>query len=121
LVPGATVLKVVPIVPGELINVVGYLNKSPRHQASLAPRGEGGMKLYERSATGANLARFHRHLSGLYLDDMAVAGGEGIELLKVIKSDALRDWREHKRDPRPRTGLALQSNPGRYGAIRSAL
>ena len=90
LVPGATSLKVVPIVPGELINVVGYLNKSPRHQASLAPRAEGGMKLYERFATGANLARFHRHLTNLHLDDMAVAGEEGTELLKAIKNEALR-------------------------------
>lgn len=121
LVPRAKVLDVAPIVPGELVRAVGYLNKSPRHQISLSPRGDEGKKLYDRDATGANLARLHRHLSGLYLDDMAVAGGEGVELLKMIKSDALRGWREHKRDPGPRPGLALQSNPGRYGGTRSAL
>lgn len=98
LLPGAPALLSEAIKPDELGRVVGYINKSPTHQYSLVRRRPGTkMKQYRRTATGANLARLHRHLEGLYLDQLSLAGGEGEAVLKLIKADALKDWRDRNR------------------------
>ena len=101
LIPRAPAVEFRPIVPWEFHDVVGYINKSPRHQYSLSPLGTGtSIKQYKRMASGANLARLHRHLDGLYLDELAIAQGEGKDVLKAIKADALRDFRVARREGR---------------------
>ncbi|MFG1343138.1 hypothetical protein [Xanthobacter autotrophicus] len=113
LLPGAPALMTKTITPGDLVRVSGYLNKSPRHQYSLAYKGEGAKPEHRRrSATGANLARLHRHLDGLYLDDLAIAGGEGKAVLNAIKADALSHWRRHKAQPPASRGLWFERGAG---------
>lgn len=101
LIPRAPALDITPVPLEDVLDVAGYINKSPRHQYSLAHiLGGTRIQQYRRKATGANLARLHRHLEGLHLDDLAVAGGEGTDVLRAIKAEALSAWRDFKRRQR---------------------
>ena len=65
----------------------------PRQLGSAPPK-----VLTEMIRRGAR--RLHRHLDGLYLDELAIAQGEGKDVLKAIKGDALQDFRVARREGR---------------------
>jgi hypothetical protein len=79
---------------------LSYILKSPRKEYSIGQRREcdkkiGAVRFKQNSRKirpGTRVKLFHL-LREMYLDQLAMAGGEGRELLRRIKYEALREYR----------------------------
>ena len=93
---------------GKFGKKICYLAKSPRKEYSIgkyAEAGKDGEPRYKHNKRdirpGTRVKLFHL-MESLYLDQLTMAGGEGVELLKRIKFDGLRyyrnkyGWRERR-------------------------
>ena len=83
-------------------HVLWYLIKSPCKEYSIGKRSEPeaktGAARYKQNLRkirpGHRVKLFHL-MRGMYLDKLAMAGGEGRKLLQKMKYDALCDYRRH--------------------------
>ena len=77
-----------------------YIVKSPRKEYSIGRRFEAGrstgtarFKQNSRNIRRGHRVKLFNLMRGMYLDQLAMAGGEGRKLLQQIKYEALRDYR----------------------------
>jgi hypothetical protein len=87
LIPGAYAADYRLIRSGDLLKVLGYLLKSPRHQYQLIHRSSVRHPIKQRKAilNGVNAVRLYWLTNQLVLDDLAIASGEGRRLLRQVK------------------------------------
>jgi hypothetical protein len=114
---------------GQFGTKIAYMLKMPRKQYSVGFR----RKLYEetgliayynnkrKAGTKARVALF-RLMRHLRLEELMIAGGNGSELLKVVKREAQREWRQtssyfQKRKPQKSRG---DNAPGQTEPVRPA-
>ncbi len=94
---------------GKFGQKICYLAKSPRKEYSVGEykvckqNGEPHYKHNRRDIRPGTRAKLFHLLRHLYLDQLAMAGGHGCELLRKIKYEVLRDYRARKgwNDRRP--------------------
>jgi hypothetical protein len=85
-----------------------YILKAPRKEYSMGQRrecdgktGAARFKQNSRKIRPGNRVKLFHLMRDMYLDKLAMAGGEGSELLRRIKYDALREYRtKNGRDDR---------------------
>jgi hypothetical protein len=77
-----------------------YIVKSPREEYSIGQRrdpdkrtGSPRFKQNSRNIRPGNRVKLFNNMRDIYLDQLAMAGGEGRQLLQQIKYEALRDYR----------------------------
>ena len=96
------------ISPGQFGYKLWYLLKAPRKEYSIGRRrecnektGAAKFKQNSRKIRPGNRLKLFNLMQEMYLDKMAMAGGEGSELLRRIRYDALREYRiKNGRDDR---------------------
>lgn len=91
MVPGATPAEFSAVQDGDLRQVIWYTTKMPRKQYQLWRRASGRLKQYKRAINGVNAVRLLEEMRTTTLDQLALAGGEGVEILKRSLQDARRD------------------------------
>lgn len=104
LIPRATPAQYDLVRPGDLLQVIWYINKAPRTQYEITKARDslvGRLRQYTHPMNGVNSVRLYKHMSDLYLHNLAVSGGDGKALMKQIKGEALKEWRRAERDPNP--------------------
>ena len=81
--------------------------KSPCKEYSIGKRrecdkktGAAKFKQNSRKIRPVNRVKLFYLMQEMYLDKLAMAGGEGCELLRRIKYEALREYRMKNRDDR---------------------
>jgi hypothetical protein len=84
-----------------------YILKSPCKEYSIGKRcqpdpktGAPRFKQKSRELRPGHRVKLFQLMRGMYLDQLAMAGGEGRELLRRIKYEALREYRMKNRDDR---------------------
>ena len=83
-----------------------YILKSPCKEYSIGKRrkpdetGLARFKQNSRQLRPENHVKLFNLMRGMYLDQLAMAGGEGRELLRPIKYEALREYRVKNGDDR---------------------
>jgi hypothetical protein len=84
-----------------------YVLKSPCKEYSIGKRRErdqetraNKFKQNSRKIRPGNRVRLYHLMHGMYLDQLALAGGEGRQLLQTIKYEALREYRIKTGDDR---------------------
>jgi hypothetical protein len=88
----ATSVDVRRVRSGDLLQVIWYTTKAPRSQYQLWQRTRTGtLKQYKRAINGVNSVRLYAALKRATLAQLALAGGEGIELLERSLRDARSD------------------------------
>jgi hypothetical protein len=100
IMPGLCAVYKKRIPPEQFGYKLWYILKAPRKEYSIGQRlerdkktGEAKFKQNSRELRpGSRLKLFHL-MRDMYLDKLAMAGGEGSELLRQIKYDALREYR----------------------------
>jgi hypothetical protein len=84
---------------GKFGKKICYLVKSPRKEYSVGKYSEGGKdgephyKHNRRAIRPGTRVKLFQLLESLYLDQLTMAGGEGVEILKRIKSNGLQNYR----------------------------
>jgi hypothetical protein len=108
IMPGLCAVHKKRIPPDQFGCKLWYILKSPRKEYSIGQRWErdeitGAVRFKQNSRKirpGTRVKLFHL-LREMYLDQLAMAGGEGRELLRRIKYEALREYRtKNGRDDR---------------------
>jgi hypothetical protein len=90
---------------------LAYLLKAPCLGYSIHPHG-ARPQLYKRLLRPGEHLKLYRIMRDLLLDKMAVAGGEGAELLRAIRDEALSEHRRRKnRRPSGTGGWVLAGGP----------
>jgi hypothetical protein len=98
--------KIIP--PDQFGYKLWYILKSPYKEYSVGQRrerdeqtGKAKFKQNARKIRPGNRVKLFHLMRGMYLDQLAMGGGEGRELLRQIKYEALREYRiKNGRDDR---------------------
>jgi hypothetical protein len=110
IMPGLCAVHKRKIPPDQFGYKLWYIAKSPRKEYSVGRRlnsdestGNARFKQNSRNIRLGHRVRLFDLMRDMYLDQLAMAGGEGRQLLQQIKYDALRDYRRkngwHDRRP----------------------
>jgi hypothetical protein len=101
LIPRMTAAKPKPIQQGDLLKVLGYAAKAPRKQYSIGRKKRtDGFKQSDKPLSGPNRVRLHALIRDIYLDELAIGTGEGADVMKVVKKEALAPFRRRRREGR---------------------
>jgi hypothetical protein len=99
IMPGLCAVHQKAIEPGQFGYKLWYILKSPRKEYSIGKRREGDkitgankFKQNSRKIRPGNRVKLFHLMREMYLDKLALAGGEGRELLRRIKYEALREY-----------------------------
>jgi hypothetical protein len=100
IMPGLCAVHKKRIPPEQFGYKLWYILKAPRREYSIGQRrkcdkktGAAKFKQNSRKIRPGNRLKLFSLMGDMYLDKMAMAGGEGSELLRRIKYDALREYR----------------------------
>ena len=100
IMPGLCAVHKKRIPPDQFGYKLWYLLKAPRKEYSIGQRrecdektGAAQFKQNSRKIRPGNRLKLFSLMGDMYLDKMAMAGGEGAELLRQIKYEALREYR----------------------------
>jgi hypothetical protein len=107
IMPGLCAVHKKAIEPGQFGYKLWYILKSPRKEYSIGKRrkpnertGLARFKQNSRQLRPSHCVALFDLMREMYLDKLAMAGGEGRELLWRIKYEALREYRMKNRDDR---------------------
>ena len=99
--PGFCAVHKKRIPPDQFGHKLWYILKAPRKEYSIGQRrecdgktGAPKFKQNSREIRPGNRLKLFNLMREIYLDKLAMAGGEGSELLRRIKYDALREYRQ---------------------------
>jgi hypothetical protein len=90
LLPYASSVKYAQVRAGDLLQVVWYTTKTPRSQYQVWRRQKGSLQQYKRAINGVNSVRLFAAMQDVTLDDLTLAGGAGMPVLKRTRKDAVR-------------------------------
>ena len=100
IMPGLCAVHKKPIPPDQFGYKLWYILKAPRKEYSIGQRrecdqktGAAKFKQNSRELRPGNRLKLFNLMREMYLDKLAMAGGEGSELLRRIKYEALREYR----------------------------
>jgi hypothetical protein len=100
IMPGLCAVHKKRIPPGQFGYKLWYIIKSPRKEYSIGRRrnpdektGNTRFKQNSRNIRLGHRVKLFNIMQELFLDQLAMAGGEGRQLLQQIKYEALRDYR----------------------------
>jgi hypothetical protein len=100
IMPGLCAVHKKEIPPDQFGHELWYIVKSPRREYSIGRRriadGRTGKARFKQNARNIRLGhrvQLFNIMRNMYLDQLAIAGGEGRQLLQQIKYEALRDYR----------------------------
>jgi hypothetical protein len=100
IMPGLCAVHKKRIPPEQFGYKLWYILKAPRKEYSIGQRREGDeksgaakFKQNSRKMRPGNRLKLFNLMREMYLDKLAMAGGEGSELLRRIKYEALREYR----------------------------
>jgi hypothetical protein len=100
IMPGRCALHTKLIPPDQFGYKLWYMLKAPRKEYSIGRRRKrdaktGAMKYKQNSRPlrHGNRLKLFNLMRGIYLDKLAMAGGQGSDLLRKIKYEALREYR----------------------------
>jgi hypothetical protein len=103
IMPGFCAVHKKRIPPDQFGHKLWYILKAPRKEYSIGQRrecdgktGAPKFKQNSREIRPGNRLKLFSLMGDMYLDKMAMAGGEASELLRRIKYDALREYRTKK-------------------------
>ena len=110
IMPGLCAVHKKRIPPDQFGYKLWYIIKSPRKEYSIGRRldpdkrtGNARFKQNSRNIRPGHRVKLFNLMREIYLDQLAMAGGEGRKLLQQIKYEALRDYRRkngwHERRP----------------------
>ena len=110
IMPGLCPVHTKRVSPDQFGYKLWYIIKSPRKEYSIGRRrnsdkrtGSTRFKQNSRNIRPGNRVKLFNLMRDMYLDQLAMAGGEGRQLLRQIKYEALRDYRRkngwHERRP----------------------
>jgi hypothetical protein len=110
IMPGLCAVHKKKITPDQFGYKLSYIIKSPRKEYSIGRRlnsdkrtGNSRFKQNSRNIRPGHRVKLVNLMREIYLDQLAMAGGEGRKLLQDIKYEALRDYRRkhgwHERRP----------------------
>jgi hypothetical protein len=98
--PGLCAVHKKRIPPGQFGYMLWYMVKSPRKEYSIGRRripdektGNARFKQNSRNIRPGHCVKVFHLMREIYLDQLAMAGGEGRKSLQQIKYEALRDYR----------------------------
>ena len=74
----------------DFLQVAWYVHKTPRKQYQVHVRKTGRWAQYKRNINGVNAVRLYQLMHGITLDELALAGGAGVKLLKHVLQDVRR-------------------------------
>ena len=107
IMPGLCAVHKKIIKPDQFGYKLWYVLKSPRKEYSIGKRREGDekrgaakFKQNSRKIRPGNRVKLFHLMRDMYFDRLALAGGEGRELLRRIRYKALREYRMKNRDDR---------------------
>jgi hypothetical protein len=100
IMPGLCPVHTKRVSPDQFGYKLWYIIKSPRKEYSIGRRrnsdkrtGSTRFKQNSRNIRPGNRVKLFHLMRDMYLDQLAMAGGEGRQLLRQIKYEALRDYR----------------------------
>jgi hypothetical protein len=100
IMPGLCAVHKKRIPPEQFGYKLWYILKAPRKEYSIGRRrdcnqktGAAKFKQNSRDLRPGNRVKLFHLMRDMYLDNLAMAGGEGSELLRRIKYEALREYR----------------------------
>lgn len=110
IMPGVCAVHKKKIEPDQFGYKLWYIVKAPREEYSIGRRlnpdkstGNARFKQNSRNIRPGHRVKLFNMMREMYLDQLAMAGGEGRHLLQQIKYEALRDYRRkngwHERRP----------------------
>jgi hypothetical protein len=110
IMPGVCAVHKKTINPDQFGYKLWYMTKSPRKEYSIGRRlnpdkstGNTRFKQNSRNIRPGHRVKLFNLMRNMYLDQLAMAGGNGRQLLQKIKYEALRDYRRkngwHERRP----------------------
>ena len=76
--------------PSDFLQVLWYVNKAPRKQYQAHFRTTGCWKQYKRDINGVNAVRLYQLMYDVTLDELALAWGEGDDLLRRVLREVQR-------------------------------
>jgi hypothetical protein len=130
--PGLCAVHKKRIPPGQFGYMLWYMVKSPRKEYSIGRRripdektGNARFKQNSRNIRPGHCVKVFHLMREIYLDQLAMAGGEGRKSLQQIKYEALRDYRRKlgggtKVDHNCNSGIAFRDNNSpRISILRS--
>jgi hypothetical protein len=79
-----------------LLQMVWYVAKAPRKQYQLWRRRRGSLKQYKRQINGVNSVRLFAAMQDITLDQLTLAGGEGLRVLNRARRDVDRVCRAER-------------------------
>jgi hypothetical protein len=97
MLPYATGAQYERVNDGHLLRVLGYICKTPCKQYQLSPRKSGkGFNQWKWDINGVNSVRLYSEMHDTTLDQLAIAGGAGVEFLDQLDRDIQR-WQRNAR------------------------
>jgi hypothetical protein len=76
--------------PGDLLQVIWYMCKTPRKQYQLWKRMDERIRQYKRAINGVNAVRLYSETRNVTLDQLTVVTGEGTKLLAAVMKELRR-------------------------------